>query len=213
MGLTNFAVTRSAASLPKKNCQLLSWNCGFCSWKKKHTQSHNLGKIIWPKPNHDGISITINNLSVMRMSIGDAVFSFHFLSSSIPHECTQGRWASPPTNLLCLLNHLPTIRRDTRRDSQTREFPNRRTREPIHRIGTDLYKTNWVGLVPSKMWPKKNTLRASCRPSNTAFLNGSVSFFRSALARLRADIKSSRMVGSRPFRFLVVANRSVEVGK
>ena len=60
---------------------------------------------------------------------------------------------------------------------------------------------------------QKKTLRASCRPSNTAFLNGSVSFFKSALARLRADIKSSRIVGSRPFRFLVVANRSVEVGK
>lgn len=53
------------------------------------------------------------------------------------------------------------------------------------------------------------TLRANCRPSRTAFLKGSVSFFRSAFAFLRAEIKSSKMVGSNPFRFLEVTKRSI----
>ena len=52
------------------------------------------------------------------------------------------------------------------------------------------------------------TLRASCRPSNTARLNGSVSFLRSALARFRAEIKSSNTVGNRPFLFSFVTNKS-----
>lgn len=56
-----------------------------------------------------------------------------------------------------------------------------------------------------------NTLRASCRPSNTAFLNGSFSFLRSALARFRAEMRSSRIVGNKPFRFAVVAKKSDEV--
>jgi hypothetical protein len=46
----------------------------------------------------------------------------------------------------------------------------------------------------------KPTLRASWRPSNTARLEGSLSFFKSAFARFRALIKSSNIVGRRPFR-------------
>ena len=54
------------------------------------------------------------------------------------------------------------------------------------------------------------TLRASCRPSKTAFLKGSVSFFKSAFARLRADIRSSKMVGNNPFLLLLVTKKSIE---
>jgi hypothetical protein len=53
------------------------------------------------------------------------------------------------------------------------------------------------------------TFRANCRPSSTARLKGSVSFLRSALARLRAAIKSSSTVGSNPFLRRVVTKRSV----
>jgi hypothetical protein len=52
------------------------------------------------------------------------------------------------------------------------------------------------------------TFNASCRPSSTARLNGSVSFFKSALARLRAEIKSSNIVGKSPLRFVAVAKKS-----
>ena len=52
------------------------------------------------------------------------------------------------------------------------------------------------------------TFKASCRPSSTARLNGSVSFFRSALARFRAEMRSSSTVGKRPLRFAAVAKKS-----
>lgn len=52
------------------------------------------------------------------------------------------------------------------------------------------------------------TLRANCRPSKTARLKGSVSFFRSAFAFFRALSKSSKIVGSRPFRTSGLTNKS-----
>jgi hypothetical protein len=57
----------------------------------------------------------------------------------------------------------------------------------------------------------KPTFRASWRPSNTARLKGSVSFFKSAFARLRALIKSSNIVGRRPFRRDGFTNQSLKV--
>jgi hypothetical protein len=56
----------------------------------------------------------------------------------------------------------------------------------------------------------KPTFRASWRPSNTARLKGSVSFFKSAFARLRALIKSSSTVGRRPFRRDGFTNQSLK---
>ena len=52
--------------------------------------------------------------------------------------------------------------------------------------------------------------KASCRPSKTFFLNGSVSFFRSALACFRALNNSSRMTGSNPFRICGLTKRFPE---
>ena len=57
------------------------------------------------------------------------------------------------------------------------------------------------------------TLRASCRPSKTAFLKGSVSFFKSAFARFRAEIRSSKIVGSNPFLLLLVTKKSVDTNE
>ena len=51
------------------------------------------------------------------------------------------------------------------------------------------------------------TLRASCRPSSTCFLSGSVSFFRSPLAFFRAASSSLRISGSRPGRSDGLTNR------
>ena len=48
---------------------------------------------------------------------------------------------------------------------------------------------------------------ASWRPSNTFFLNGSVSFFKSVLAFFLADNRDSRISGSRPFLTLLLTNR------
>lgn len=50
------------------------------------------------------------------------------------------------------------------------------------------------------------TLRANWRPSRTAFLKGSVSFFKSALAFLRAERRSSKIVGKSPFRWWTFTN-------
>jgi len=44
-----------------------------------HTQVHDFGQIGGSKPHHDGISITIDNFSVMRMSIRNTIFAFHLL--------------------------------------------------------------------------------------------------------------------------------------
>lgn len=52
-------------------------------------------------------------------------------------------------------------------------------------------------------------LSASCLPSSTARLKGSVSFFKSALARFRAAIRSSRIVGRRPLRRVEVTKKSI----
>lgn len=52
------------------------------------------------------------------------------------------------------------------------------------------------------------TFNASCRPSRTALLKGSVSFFRSVLALFLADIRSSRMRGRRPLRLSALTNNS-----
>lgn len=52
------------------------------------------------------------------------------------------------------------------------------------------------------------TLRASWRPSRTAFMKGSVAALRSALARLRAPSSSSRISGRMPFCLLAVTKQS-----
>ena len=54
---------------------------------------------------------------------------------------------------------------------------------------------------------KQHTFRANCRPSRTAILKGSVSFFRSALARFLAANKSVRICGRSPFRTLACNSR------
>ena len=56
----------------------------------------------------------------------------------------------------------------------------------------------------------QQTFSANCRPSNTARLKGSVSLFKSALARLRAAMRSSKTVGNSPFRLAGVTKKSTE---
>ena len=51
---------------------------------------------------------------------------------------------------------------------------------------------------------------ANCRPSKTARLKGAVSYFKSDLALLRANKRSSKMVGKSPFRRLDLTNMSVQ---
>lgn len=104
-----------------------------------------------------------------------------------------------------LLDHLSSVCRHTRRDGQARKFSNCSPSKTVYRVGTNLDKVSVWRNVMSTGQP---TFRASCRPSNTARLEGSVSFLRSAFARLRALIKSSNTVGRRPFRREGFTNQS-----
>lgn len=43
------------------------------------TELHHCGQVCGTKFDHDRICITIDDLCIMGMSVGDTVFSFHFL--------------------------------------------------------------------------------------------------------------------------------------
>ena len=74
----------------------------------------------------------------MRMSVGDTIFSFHFLCiKSIP---LARQIADRSTHLLRLLNHLPSVRSRTRGDGQTRQLSDSCTGEAVHGVSTDLQR-------------------------------------------------------------------------
>ena len=113
------------------------------------------------------------------------------------------------TNSFRSFNHLTAVGSDTGRDGKTRQFSNRGPGKTVHRIGTNL-ENKPVRKTLKRLALGGPTLRASCRPSKTAFLKGSVSFFKSAFARFRAEIRSSKIVGSNPFLLLLVTKRSMK---
>lgn len=112
MGLTNFLVTRSAASLPKMTMRIRTYEDAVL-----YTQCHDPIQLGWPEFNHDGVGVAVYDLCVMCMTVCDTVLCLNFLDRSKkgitqyilhPHSRSTHRFR--------LLNHLSTVGRYTRRD-------------------------------------------------------------------------------------------------
>lgn len=71
----NFAVTNSAASLPTSELSEIATHIQM----SLRTKSHYFGEISGPKLDHNRIGVAIDDMSIMSMPVGYAVFSFYFL--------------------------------------------------------------------------------------------------------------------------------------
>ena len=60
MGLTNFLVTTSAASLPEMDVRIREYEHAVI-----YTHCHHLVQFRWPESNHNRIGITIYDLRIM----------------------------------------------------------------------------------------------------------------------------------------------------
>lgn len=171
---------------------------------------HDFGHVLHPKLDHDRICVTVNDLCVEVVPIGNGELFLHKLKNEgDKHSATRSKARKPKTHLLCLRNHVTTIGSDARRDLQTWQLAVESSGKSVHRIGADLLTWSLsIQYLLTHRVGKGLTFKANCRPSSTARLKGSVSFLRSALARFLAARRSLKMVGSKPFLLCAFTKRS-----
>lgn len=135
-----------------------------------------------------------NYRSVVFVSVFDPVSCFNFLFR--------------------LLNHRPTIGSDTLQNEIRQIIAYfKRARKKFRwgesQLTADISKHgNFPTWAPVNPYTELALIfNASCLPSKTMRLNGSVSFFRSSFAFLRALKRSSRISGNKPFSTVFLTNK------
>ena len=130
MGLINLDDTRSAASAPAVSDEPHVQI-------ERRTKLHRGRQVGTTKANHDRVCVAIDNLGIMVISIFDAVLALDLVFGH--------------------LDHLTTIGCDTGRDGETWQFANRRSRETVDRVSTDLE----INIVTRKHLLRSQTFKAS----------------------------------------------------
>jgi hypothetical protein len=205
MGFTNFLVTNSAASLPNLDMRTRTYENTVL-----YTHCHHLVQFGGPESDHDRIGIAVYDFRVVCMAVSNTVFRLDLLRIK---ERSDKEFLYPRSKVLTAFvfsiicrPYAVTLDEMARQGS----FPIVAPVKPYTEFALIYISMNRPQQLRSSQ-PGNLTFKASWRPSNTARLKGSVSFFKSAFARLRALIKSSNTVGRSPFRRDGFTNQSLNV--
>jgi hypothetical protein len=118
------------------------------------TQSHDPFQLRRPELDHDGVRVTINDFSIMRVAILNREFCFDLLQKVNNWMITSGKTT---TCLFGLLDHLTPICCHTGGNRKAWQFSNRSTSESINGVRADLEvdETRRFNVLDSSVAPSK----------------------------------------------------------